>query len=106
MLLRISRREMSNSLKLELSFSTFCGYFFSLQSFAIYLWRVVSTDDRAKHVVNEEPQGVARPPGSAPVGQVPDGSQHLLQGAVVRERNAHPGVGEAGEAGESQTIRT
>lgn len=57
---------------------------------------MVSTDDRAEDVVNKEPQGIARPPGSALVGQIPDGSQHLLQGAVVCQRDEHPGGGQGG----------
>lgn len=61
---------------------------------------MVSTDDRAEDVVNKEPQGIARPPGSALVGQIPDGSQHLLQGAVVCQRDAHPEGGVGGGRGQ------
>lgn len=108
MLLHISRREQRYLLKLKNLASVctspkflrvcVCESIFFTSLDALYLWGMISTDDRAEDVVNKEPQGITSPPGSALVGQIPDGSQDLLQGAVVCQRDAHPewGGGEGG----------
>lgn len=57
---------------------------------ASYLWGMVSTDDRAEDRVDQEPEGIPDPPGSTFIGKVSDGSEHLLQGAVVCQSNPHP----------------
>lgn len=46
---------------------------------ALHLWGVISTDDRAENVVDQELEGIADPPGSTFVWQVSHSSEHLLQ---------------------------
>lgn len=42
---------------------------------ALYLWGMVSPDDRAKHGVNQKLEGITNPPGSTLIGEVSDGSE-------------------------------
>lgn len=46
---------------------------------ALYLWGVVSTQDRAEHGVNQKLEGIANPPGSTLIGKAFDGSENLLR---------------------------
>lgn len=45
----------------------------------MYLWGMVTTDDRAEHVVNQKLEGITNPPGSTLIGEVSNGSEHLFQ---------------------------
>lgn len=45
----------------------------------MYLWGKISTDGRAEHGVDEKLEGLASPPGSALVGEVPNSSHHVLK---------------------------
>lgn len=57
---------------------------------APYLWGEVSADGRAEHRIHKKLEGTARPPGPTLIGQVSDGSEHLLKWAVICQCNPHP----------------